>query len=228
MVSLLFSLFFFSSILAQNLPTVGTTESVGKIEGIEIEAKVEGPSAQDTPLQIICLFEYTEGDIYNSPPALPNESNGLVHVDESLKGLLTDIRKSEKYTGKALETLLIDPPKNTILAKKLLLIGLGNRNEFKPEMMYWVGVVGMREALRLEVKSYSHASDLKDAGYDSPTAEVAKNVIKGAISAYQTQKYLKKKKASTTLSVSKVTLLAGQAFFEESKKGIQTALRDEQ
>jgi len=224
MASLLFSLFLFSSVLAQNLPVVGTTETIGKIAGVEIEAKVEGPSAQETPLQIICLFEYTEGDIYTSPPALPKASNGLVHVDEALKGLLTEIRKSGKFTGKALETLLIEPPKNTILAKKLLLIGLGNRDEFTIEMMYWVGVVGMREALRLEVKSYSHASDLKDEGYDSPTAEVAMNVIKGAISAYQTQKYLKKQKASALLSVSKVTLLAGQAFFEESKKGIQSVL----
>ncbi|HSW71963.1 MAG TPA: M17 family peptidase N-terminal domain-containing protein [Chlamydiales bacterium] len=227
MVAFLFSFFLFSTLFAKNLPVVGTTETVGKIAGIEIEAKVQGPSAQETPLQIICLFEYTEGDIYTSPPALPKESNGLVHVDEALKGLITDIRKSGKFAGKTLETLLIDPPKNSILATKLLLIGLGNRNKFKPDTMYWVGAIGMREALRLRVKSYSHASDLKDAGVDSPTAEVAMNVIKGALSAYQTQKYLKKQKASQPLTVSKVTLLAGQAFFEESKQGIQSALRNE-
>ena len=55
---------------SNTVPAVGTTESLGAVDGIEIEVKVQGPSAQDTPLQILCVFEYTEGDIYNSPPAL--------------------------------------------------------------------------------------------------------------------------------------------------------------
>ena len=69
-------------------------------------------------MQIVCLFEYTEGDIFN-PPALPKELNGMVHVDEALHGLITELRKSRKFSGYRYETLLIDPPANTIPAKKL-------------------------------------------------------------------------------------------------------------
>lgn len=216
--------FAFTAQDAKSLPEVGTKETVGKISSVDVEVLVQSPSAQTTPLQIICLFEYTEGDIFNSPPALPKELNGLVHVDEALHGLITELRKTKKFEGHSLETLLIVPPANTIPAKQLLLIGLGNRNDFKPEMMRMVGVTGMREALRLGVSSYSHASDLKDAGFSSPTAEVAGYVIQGAQEAYNTQAFLKEQNASSALTVTKITLLSGPAFFEDSKVGIKKIL----
>ncbi len=209
---------------SKTLPVVNTKEILGRVDGVDIEAVVQSPSAQQTPLQIVCLFEFVEGDIFNSPPALPKELNGIVHVDEALHGLITELRKTNKFEGQFLETLLIIPPAKTVPANKLLLIGLGNRNDFKPEMMRLVGLTGMREALRLEVANYSHASDLKDAGISSPTADVAGFVIQGAIEAYQTQMYLKKQNASEALSVTKVSLLTGPAYFEDSKIGVKKAI----
>ncbi len=208
------------------LPDVGTEETVGAVNGVTIVAKVQGPSAQETPLQIACLFEYVEGDIYTSPPALPKDSNGMVHLDSALHGLITDIRRTNKFKGKFLETLLITPPPNTIPAKKLLLIGLGSQKSFTPDMMRLVGLVGMREALRLGVTKYSHASDLKDAGYSSPTAQIAGDVVQGALEAYSTQQYLKQQNASDPLTVTEVTLLAGQAYFEDSKTGIKKVIEN--
>lgn len=215
-----------TSQVSKTLPSVGTKEILGKVNGVEIEAIVQSPSAQATPLQVVCLFEYTEGDIFN-PPALPKDLNGIVHVDEALHGLITELRKTNKFEGKSLETLLIAPAANTISAKKLLLIGLGNRNDFKPEMMRMVGVTGMREALRLGVASYAHGSDLKDGGISSPTADVAGYVIQGAIEAYRTQEYLRKQHASEALTVTKVSLLTGPAYFEDSKEGIKKVLTKE-
>lgn len=206
------------------LPAINTKETIGRVDGVDIEVIVQSPSAQKTPLQIVCLFEYVEGDIFNSPPALPKELNGIVHVDEGLHGLITELRKTHKFEGKFLETLLLVPPVNTISPKKLLLIGLGNRVDFKPEMMRLVGLTGMREALRLEMENYSHASDLKDAGISSPTADVAGYVIQGAIEAYRTQLYLKKQNASEALSVTKISLLSGPAYFEDTKEGIRKVI----
>lgn len=206
------------------LPKIGTQETLGKIENLEIEVVVQSPSSQETPLQIICVFEYTEGDIYNSPPALPKESNGMVHVDEALKGLITELRRTNRFGGHLLETLLITPPVNSLPARKLLMIGLGNRRDFKPDMMRWVGVTGMREALRLGVASYSHASDLKDAGIDSPTGDVAAYVVLGALEAFRTQQFLKQRGVSEAPTVTKITLLSGPAFFEDSKTGIRKVI----
>jgi hypothetical protein len=207
-----------------SLPKLGTSKVIGKVDGIKIEAKVQSPSGQQTPLQIVCLFEYTDGDIFN-PPALPKDLNGMVHVDEAMHGLITAIRKDGKFSGYRYETLLIDPPTNTIPAKKLLLVGLGDRNDFKADIMETVGRIGMREALRMGVTSYSHASDLKDAGISSPTSAVAALVVKGALDAYRTQTYLKKKGAARFLPIAKFTLLTGPAFFEDSQKGVMPILQ---
>jgi hypothetical protein len=201
---------------AQNkaaLPTVGTHAIMGNIDGIDIEVTVQSPSAQKTPLQIACVFEYTENDIF-TPPALPMEVNGMVHLDKGLNGIITQLRKSGQFAGHAFETLLINVPNGTIAPQKLLLIGLGDRQKFEPEMMKTVGAIGMREALRLGVVSYAHASDLKDAGVDSPTALVAGNVLKGAIAAYRTQAYLKSKNMASYQPVKKITFLAGQPFYQ--------------
>jgi hypothetical protein len=187
---------------------------LGEIDGITIATAVQAPSTQQTPLQVICVFEYTEGDIFNSPPALPRSLNGLVHIDDALKGMLTELRKSGKFEGHALETILITPPAGSMPAEKLLIIGLGDRKTFNPELMTSVGRVEMREALRLGVSSYSHASDLKDSGIDSPTGAVAVNVIKGAVNAYETEQFLKDHSLSSSQPITKITLLAGPAYFQ--------------
>lgn len=203
---------------------VGTTKEWGKVDGVTILGLVQGPSAAVSDLQVACVFEYTEGDIFNSPPALPAALNGLVHLDHDTDGLLTEIRKSGQFAGHSLETILITPPAGKIKAKRLLLIGLGDRNKFTPELMEQVGSVAMREALSLGVSSVSFASDLKDAGIDSPTALVAENVTKGMLQAYKTQEALKAKHYASFKPLNKVILLAGPAFFTVAGQGIQTAI----
>jgi hypothetical protein len=198
------------------LPPAGTHIILGQVDGINIEAMVQSPSNEVTPLQIICVFEYVEGDIYTSPPALPMAANGLVHVDKQLNGLLTDLRKSGKFTGQTMETLLLTPPKGTIAAQNLLIIGLGNKKDFSPDIMIEVGRTGMREALRLGVASYAQASDLKDGGIDSPTALITGNMVRGAFEAYETDLYLQSKQAATKKPLTKVTFLAGQPFYAVS------------
>jgi hypothetical protein len=205
---------------------VGTSKIWGQIDGINIEGMVQGPATEVAPLQVACVFEYTEGDIFNSPPALPAALNGMVHLDQALNGLITDIRRSGKFSGHALETLLIIPPKGAISANKLLLIGLGDRNAFNPDIMKEVGVVSMREALRLGVTHYAFAADIKDAGIASPTATVAGNVVRGAISAYRTQSYIKTKGMGSFTPVAKLTLLAGMSFFEDAGGGIKAAISE--
>jgi len=202
---------------------LGTTTTWGKVDGISIDGLVQGPSAAAADLQIACVFEYTEGDIFN-PPALPANLNGMVHLDDALKGIITDLRKNGKFKGHALETLLIAPPKGTLASKKLLLIGLGDRNKFTPEVMKNVGSVAVREALRLDVASVSFASDIKDAGIDSPTALVATNVVLGFFDAYRTQTYLENKKLSGKTSLKKLILLAGPAFYNVAGEGIKEAI----
>ena len=151
-----------------NAVASGTSAIWGTVDGVEVEGAVEGPATQKTPLQVACLFEYSEGDIFRSPPALVAAQNGMVHLDQALHGNITELRKSGAFVGRRDETMLLTPPAGAIGAQRLLLIGLGNRDAFTPEVMIGVGSVAMREALRLGVDRYAFASDLKDAGIDSP------------------------------------------------------------
>jgi hypothetical protein len=225
------SVMYFSHAVAQQTTTekqattaIGTHTIWGTIDGVQIEGMVQGPSTETTPLQIACVFEYTEGDIFNSPPALPAAVNGMVHLDHDLKGIITELRKNGKFMGHAFETLLITPPAGLISPKQVLLIGLGDRNKFSPDLMTAIGAVAMREALKLGVNSYAFASDLKDAGIDSPTALVAANVVKGSFEAYRTQAYLKSKKMAAYKPLAKITLLAGPAFYSVAGEGIKEAI----
>ncbi|SJZ58893.1 Cytosol aminopeptidase family, N-terminal domain [Chitinophaga eiseniae] len=202
---------------------IGTSKVWGKAEGISIIGLVQGPSAAVAPLQVACVFEYTEGDIFQAP-ALPAALNGMVHLDEALRGQITELRKSGKFEGHYLETLLITPPKGAIKAPKLLLIGLGDRHQFNADMMINVGAVALREATRLGVSGFAFASDIKDAGVDAPTALVAANVTKGIINAWRTQRYLQKQHLSPVKSMNQATLLAGPAFFEIAGEGIREAI----
>jgi hypothetical protein len=204
---------------------VGTSKIWGQIDGVSIEGMVQGPATEIAPLQVACVFEYVEGDIYN-PPALPAELNGMAHLDKALNGLITEIRRSGKFSGHALETLLIIPPKGMISANRLLLIGLGDRNTFNSDLMREVGVVSMREALRLGVSQYAFAADLKDAGIASHTATVSGNVVRGAIAAYQTEIYLKAKGMGNFTPLNKLTLLAGMNFFDDAGEGIKDAISE--
>ena len=180
-----------------NAPAIsseGTSKTWGKIDGISIQGLVEGPATAVTPLQIACVFEYTEGDIFNSPPALPAALNGVVHLDEALNGIITDLRKSGKFSGHTFETIVITPPAGKLKAPKLLLIGLGDRNKFTPGLMISVGSVALREAMNAGVTNFAFASDLKDGGIASPTAVVAGNIARGIRKEYGTQEFLKGKK----------------------------------
>ena len=202
---------------------IGTQKTWGTIDGVQYIGMVQGPSAAVADLQIACVFEYTEGDIF-SKEALPAELNGLVHLDEALKGRLTEIRKTGKFKGRKLETFLITPDKKVLGAKKLLLIGLGDRNQFTPELMTEIGEIAAREALKLNVTNFSFASDLKDAGIDSPTALVAGNVARGIINEYRIQSGLKTDRLEQFKPLTKVYLLAGPAFFTVAGGGISDAL----
>ncbi|OQP48095.1 hypothetical protein A4H97_30145 [Niastella yeongjuensis] len=197
----------------------GTTKIWGKVDEIEYEGVVQGPSTQTTPLQVACLFEYVEGDIFN-PPALPAELNGMVHLDSALDGLITAMRSSGQFEGRELETLHLQPPKGKISADQLLLIGLGNRNMFSVDLMIAVSRTALREALRLGVTSYSFAADIKDAGVESVPNELSERIVQGAVEAYRVQLMLQSKAMTSFKPLTKISLLAGTAFFVTAGTGI--------
>src|ERR1700690_4085852 len=103
---------------------------LGQAQPVPIDVVAQSPADTKTELQAICLFR-------SSP--LNTLHGSLVEIDEKLKGLLDRIRKPELFRGELGETLLLAPPANSMGARKLLLIGLGDSQTFSPQRMQLVG-----------------------------------------------------------------------------------------
>ena len=201
----------------QQQPAVGTkSETFQAKNGPSVNVMVQSPPDMDVPLQIMCFFEYRDSESF---------TGANVEADEKLHGLIQELRKSGKFAARPLETLLIAPPTNTVRAKQLLLIGLGKSEDLSLDLMKSVGRVGMREALRLGVMRYAHASDLRDGGSEKfGVGEVAHAVIEGALSAYATDKELQRRGFARSRSITNVTYLAGPKYFNETVQAVKAAV----
>jgi hypothetical protein len=95
---------------------------------VPIQVLVQSPADTNTDLQVICLFRSSpENTLHGS----------LLETNEKLKGLLDRVRNPKLFRGEFGETLLLAPPKGSLGAKKLLIIGLGTRRRFPRNGCNW-------------------------------------------------------------------------------------------
>src|SRR5438552_610833 len=83
---------------------------------VKIKVRMEGPYTADVPLQVVCYFKYT-------PEGAKRMTGAPVELDKELGGVIASLRERGEFVGEALETFLLTPPKGTIKAPQLLLIG---------------------------------------------------------------------------------------------------------
>ena len=117
---------------------------------VKVKVRMEGPYTADVPLQVVCYFKYT-------PEGAKRMGGAPVELDKRLGGVIASLRERGEFTGDQLETLLIIPPKDSIKAKGLLLVGLGDEDALSPKLMEAVGRVALREAARLGVSRVAFA-----------------------------------------------------------------------
>src|SRR3977135_234305 len=106
---------------------------------VKIKVRMEGPYTADVPLQIVCYFQYT-------PDGVKRMSGAPVELDKKLGGVIAALRARGEFAGDRLQTVCITPPKSSIKAKALLLIGLGSEVELSLQLLEGVGQAGLREA----------------------------------------------------------------------------------
>ena len=107
---------------AQTSVAEGTRLSVPNA-ALPVDVLVEAPSGAPGELQVICLFASTPENKLQA---------SLAVMDARLNGTLTKLRSQNLFRGTLGETMLITPKPGTIAAKRLLLIGLGDRGAFTP------------------------------------------------------------------------------------------------
>jgi cytosol aminopeptidase family protein len=189
------------------------------LNDVKFKIRMEGPITAETPLQVVCLFKHKEsGDKMLST---------AVDLDKDLKGVITSLRNRGEFVGEALETLLIVPPAGTIKPQRLLLIGIGDESSFSLERMEAVGRVAVREAARLGASKVAFAPLVRDQGNSQfGTGDVGQHVIRGLLSAYDTERRLQKEGFAKPYTLEEWEEEAGPAFFDETVEGAKRGISE--
>jgi cytosol aminopeptidase family protein len=186
---------------------------------LKIKVRMEGPYTADVPLQIVCYFKYT-------PEGVKRMSGAPVELDKKLGGVIASLRTRGQFIGDELETILITPPKNSIKAKSLLLIGLGPEESLSLKVLERVGRVSLRQAAQAGVKRVAFAPLIRDQGntkISAGDAEVA--VVQAMLLAYDTEKRLQKEGLARPFTLDEWIVEAGPDYFDETVTAVEKATK---
>jgi leucyl aminopeptidase len=186
---------------------------------VTIRLRMEGPYDADVPLQSVCYFKHKDaGD---------NMLGAALELDTRLSGAISSLRNRKEFTGEELETLLVQPSKNSLKPKLLLLIGLGDEASLSLERMERIGQAAFRETARVGATHAGFAPLLRDQG-DSKldTGEVERAVTRGMLLAYDTDKRLQKEGLAKQFTLEEWIVQAGPSYFDITKAGIQKGIDD--
>lgn len=176
-------------------------------KAIPIDVFVEAPAAAPGDLQIVCLFASTPQNKLEASLAL---------LDTKLSGALTTVRSSNLFRGTLGETLLITPKPRAIAAKRLLLIGLGDRDTFTPDREELIGEIAYAESERLGVAAPTFAPTILDGGKTGiDTGTVGAAFLNGFLRARAITLALHK-----PIVVQRLTFLAGTAHAVDTQRGM--------
>jgi hypothetical protein len=218
----------FAVILAVGFGTLASSDEPAEVKEkafdapnkINVKVRMEGPYTADVPLQVVSYFKYT-------PEGAKRMSGAPVELDKRLGGLIAALRERGEFAGDRLETILITPPKDSIKAKALLLVGLGDEDDLSLKLMEEVGRVSLREASRLGVSRVAFAPLIRDQGNSKfGTGEVETAVVRGMLLAYDTEKRLQKEGLSKEFTLEQWNVEAGPTFFDETVTGIEKAIKE--
>src|SRR5437868_6900174 len=187
---------------------------------VKVKVRMEGPYTADVPLQVVCYFRYT-------PEGAKRMTGAPVELDKRLGGVIASLRERGEFMGDPLETLLITLPKDSIKAKALLLVGIGDEDALSLKLMEAVGRVSLREAARLGVSRVAFAPLIRDQGSKKlGTGDVEMAVVRGMLLAYDTDKRLQKEGLSKDFTLDQWNVEAGPTYFDETVTGVQTAIAE--
>ncbi len=199
-----------------------TTAPKGKVFdtrplGIKLSVKMVGPYMQAADLQIICAFKHKpSGDTY---------LGAAKEFDHKVGGILSALRNRGEFVGELAETILFMPPKGSIPAKRVLVIGLGDEEKLSLDTLRTVGSVAARESVRLKAKQVAWAPVIRDQGNSAlDVGEVDRAFVEQMLLAYDTEKRLQTQGLQEEFSIEDWVIEAGQPFFDGAVKHVGEAL----
>ena len=186
---------------------------------VKVKVRMEGPYTADVPLQIVCYFKYT-------PEGAKRMSGAPVELDKELGGVIASLRERSEFAGDELETISVIPPKNSVKAKALLLIGLGKEDALSLDVMERIGRAGLRAAAAAGIKRVAFAPLIRDQGNSKlPTGDVATAVLRGMLLAYDTDRRMQKEGLAKPFTLEEWNVEAGPQYFDETAAGVAKAIQ---
>jgi hypothetical protein len=181
--------------------------------GITLSVKMVGPYMEPADLQIICLFKHkSNGDTYQG---------AAKDTDEKLGGMLSTLRNRGEFVGESGETIVFTPPKDSIPAKRFMVIGLGEEKDLSLDTLRIVGRIAAREAVRLKAKHVAWAPVIRDEGNTTiDVGEGDRAFVEAMLAAYDTEKRLQAQGLASKFSIESFVIEAGPSFFDGAVKQV--------
>ena len=185
---------------------------------LRIVVKETPPGGQPSSVQVICFLKHkAAGD---------TTLEAVADFDRELGGLIQQLRNSDQFEGYPLETLYFDSPRNSIKAKGVLLVGVGDEQQVSVETMRNVGTVALRNAMLMNASTVSFAAGLQDQNVKKlDVGDVAGAVVTGVILAYDTEKRLQSRGLLPPHNLDEWVVEAGPPFFKRSVEGVDEAVK---
>jgi len=200
---------------AETSPTENVFES--RPLGMKLSIKMVGPYMQAADLQIICAFKHKpSGDTY---------LGAAKEFDQKTGGILSTLRNRGEFVGELAETILFTPPKGSIPAKRVLVIGLGDQGKLSLDTLGVVGRIAARESVRLKAREVAWAPVIRDQG-DSmiDVGEGDAEFVKQMLLAYDTEKRLQAQGLADEFSIEQWVIEAGEPYFDNVVKRVGEVL----
>jgi cytosol aminopeptidase family protein len=181
--------------------------------GIQLSIKMVGPYMEAADLQIICLFKHKDsGDTYQG---------AAKDTDAHLGGILSALRNRGEFVGELGETIFFIPPKDSIPAKRFMVIGLGDEKDLSLDTLRVVGRIAAREAVRLNATHVAWAPVIRDEGNTAiDVGEGDRAFAEQMLSAYDTEKRLQAQGLAPKFSIETFVIEAGPAYFDSAVKQV--------
>lgn len=130
--------------------------TIGSAFGVSVEVAARDAVGAEVDLSCAALFSRQVG----SAPL----TGGLAHLDAALAGRLAELRRDGIFTGRTGECLLVPTPPDSVRAAALLLVGLGDPDNWSTERLQDAVRAAAEFALVTGAKSAAFAPGMLDSG----------------------------------------------------------------
>lgn len=199
-------------------PTMTSTSPtrlpIGAHDGVDFDVVAWGPAHADVDVSVACMFERELG---------PGMAGGLLALDQALGGHLSRLRAEGAFRAQPMETLLVTMPPPGVVARAVLVIGMGDPALLDGETLRRACRVAMREAIRRGAVSMAFAPSVLDAGHtDNAPLHMQDVMLDGMLGALRAEHMLAEAGLAAAPALRHCTFdvgaprlqAAGQAFLE--------------